>query len=465
MLRFLAFRILQFPLILAIIYVSTFLLAWVAPGSPFEKERKLAPETKKMLEEKFHADSPAKFLTHYPWKILTSGDFGPSLNYQEFSVNDIMRKSLPVSVTLGLAAVGIALIGGVFLGTIAAVRRNGVMDWTSLGIALIGVSVPSFVGASMLLSSFAFSKTLGLTILACALSLAAFCWLVMQIQRGMQEGFGHSIGQVVVASVCLLLTGYVAVALFSSTSSLRQRVEASEVFPLGGWPGGMEYGLSPADTPERQAMLAKATPDLKAALHDAGLYFEPVIKRNRSSRIDSYEVTNKADVEVPAGEDWDELMNHGPKYYELRVRWGASLLSYLRHMTLPALALALLPMAYITRLTRVSMIDVLASDYVRTARAKGLSRPKVIWRHCLRNAFLPVLSYIGPATAATLVGSFVVEKVFNIPGMGDYFVRSVLNRDQTLILGTVMVYSVLLLSLNLFVDVMYSVVDPRIKME
>src|SRR4051812_2745243 len=111
MARFLAFRILQFPLILAIIYVATFLLAWVAPGSPFEKERKLNPQTQKMLEEKFHASSPTRFLTYYPWKIITSGDFGPSLNYQEFTVNDILRKSLPVSVALGLAAVAIALIG------------------------------------------------------------------------------------------------------------------------------------------------------------------------------------------------------------------------------------------------------------------------------------------------------------------------------------------------------------------
>jgi oligopeptide transport system permease protein len=465
MLRFLAFRILQFPLILAIIYVSTFLLAWVAPGSPFEKERKLAPETKKMLEEKFHASSPGKFLTHYPWKIITTGDFGPSLNYQEFSVNDILRKSLPVSVTLGLAAVGIALIGGVFLGTIAAVRRNGVMDWSSLAIALIGVSVPSFVGASLLLSSFAFSKSLGLTIIAVAMAVASLCWLVMQIQRGKLEGFRHCTVQLAFAAVCLLLTGYLAVSMLNSTSGVRQKLEKSEIFPLGGWPSGMEHGLLPADTPERQAMFARATPELKVALNDPAIYFEPIVKRDRSSRINSYEVTNKANVEVPMGEDWDELMNHGPKYYELSTRWGLSFLRYLQHMTLPALALSLLPMAYITRLTRVSMIDVLASDYVRTARAKGLSRPAVIWRHCLRNAFLPVLSYIGPATAATLVGSFVVEKVFNIPGMGDYFVRSVLNRDQTLILGTVMVYSVLLLSLNLFVDVMYSVVDPRIKME
>ena len=119
-------------------------------------------------------------------------------------------------------------------------------------------------------------------------------------------------------------------------------------------------------------------------------------------------------------------------------------------------------MAYIARLTRVAMIDVLSSDYIRTARAKGLSKSKVVWKHALRNAFLPVLSFLGPAAAATLTGSFVVEKVFNLPGLGTHFVNSIINRDQTLILGTVMVYSVFLLSLNLLVDIGYAFVDPRI---
>ena len=137
--------------------------------------------------------------------------------------------------------------------------------------------------------------------------------------------------------------------------------------------------------------------------------------------------------------------------------WGT-----LSDMLLPGLALSLAPMAYIVRLTRVSMLDVLGFDYVRTARAKGLSRPTVIWKHCLRNAFLPVLSYLGPAAAVVLTGSFVVEKVFNIPGLGQHFVNSVLNRDRTLILGVVMVYSVFLLAFNLLVDIAYAWVDPRI---
>jgi oligopeptide transport system permease protein len=132
------------------------------------------------------------------------------------------------------------------------------------------------------------------------------------------------------------------------------------------------------------------------------------------------------------------------------------------HIVLPGFALSLFPMAYIVRLTRVSMLDTLGADFVRTARAKGLARGTVIWKHCLRNAFLPVLSYLGPAAAATMVGSFVVEKVFTIPGLGQHFVNSVLNRDRTLILGVVMVESALILAFNLLVDIAYAWVDPRI---
>lgn len=298
------YRLLQFPLILAIIYVLTFLLVWVAPGSPFEGDRTIDPVVKEALERRFHADKWYSFLTFYPTRIVTQGDFGPSLQYREWSVNDILRSALPVSVTLGLFAITIATIVGVAVGTLAAVRRDGPLDYASLSITLIGISLPSFVAAAVLLLVFS----------------GILRW-----------------------------------------------------FPVGAW-------------------------------------------------------------------------------------------GSLRDLLLPGLALSLAPMAYIVRLTRVSMLDVLGSDYVRTARAKGLSRPLVIWKHCLRNAFLPVLSYLGPAAAATLTGSFVVEKVFNIPGLGQHFVNSVLNRDQTLILGVVMVYSVFLLTLNLLVDISYSFVDPRIEL-
>jgi oligopeptide transport system permease protein len=299
------YRLLQFPLILAIIYLLTFLLVWVAPGSPFETERAIDPVVLENLRRQFHADSAWSFLAWYPAQIVFRGNFGDSLFYRGWTVNDIIASALPISVTLGLAAVAIALVVGVFVGTLAAVRRGGVLDWASLSVALVGISVPSFVTAAILLLVFAY--------------------------------FTH-------------------------------------LFPPGGW-GGIE------------------------------------------------------------------------------------------HVILPSLALSLAPMAYIARLTRVSMLDVLGADYVRTARAKGLGRSLVVWKHCLRNAFLPVLSYLGPAAAATLTGSFVIETVFNIPGLGQHFVNSVKNRDQTLVLGVVMVYSVFLLTFNLLVDIAYTLVDPRIELE
>src|SRR5688500_10386343 len=144
-------RILQFPLILAVIYVLTFLLAWVAPGSPFGGDRKLDPLVEADLKRRFHAESPIQFLTWYPLNIVLRGDFGPSMQYKEWSVNSILAATLPVSITLGMFALTLAVLVGVGVGTLAAVKRGGGLDWFSLSIALIGISLPSFVTAAILL--------------------------------------------------------------------------------------------------------------------------------------------------------------------------------------------------------------------------------------------------------------------------------------------------------------------------
>ena len=302
--KFVLGRLLQFPLMLAAVYLVTFMLAWVAPGSPFDQnERRLSPEALAEIKQRMHAQSAWQFLAWYPYNMVVHGDFGPSMNYPEWSVNAILKSALPVSVTIGLFGLTFAVIGGVTLGTLAAVKRGSVLDWLSLGVAVVGISLPGFVTAAMLLVLFAVK------------------W---------------------------------------------------PVFSVGGF-----------------------------------------------------------------GEFSD--------------------------LILPGIATGLMPMAYIARLTRVAMLEVLSSDYIRTARAKGLSRLYVVSHHALRNAFLPVLSYLGPATAAAMTGSFVVEQVFNLPGMGQHFVNSVRNRDQTLILGTVMVYSIILLTMNLLVDIAYAWVDPRIE--
>jgi oligopeptide transport system permease protein len=230
------------------------------------------------------------------------------MSYQGWSVGSVIRRSLPISITLGLCALTIATLAGTTLGTLAAVHRGGVVDLTCVIVALAGISLPGFVVAGVL------------------------------------------------------------VALFSDRL---------------GWLPGVGWG----------------------------------------------------DCRTLAG---------------------------LTHLILPSLALSIAPLAYISQLTRVSMLDILGDEYVRTARAKGLSRRVVICRHCFRNAVLPVFTYLGPAAAGALTGSFVIEYVFNIPGLGQHFVNGVKNRDQTLILGTVMVYSVFLLGLNLLVDIGYAFIDPRI---
>ena len=302
MIKFVLVRLAQFPLILAVIYLITFFMAWVVPGDPFQKnERNLSPASLAARRREFHAESWQSFLGYYSGQVLR-GNFGQSMEYDEWPINDILKTSLPVSVTLGLFGMTIALAVGVGVGTLAAVKRGGFVDWSSLGIVLFGISLPGFVAAALLRMLFA---------------------------------------------------------------------DKLHWFPVNAW-------------------------------------------------------------------------------------------GSLRAMVLPGIALSLLPMAYIARLTRVAMIETLGSDYVRTARAKGLTRSRVIWKHALRNALLPVLSYLGPAAAYALTGSFVVETVFNIPGLGQHFVHSVQNRDRTLILGTVIVYSFLLLTFNLLVDIGYAFVDPRI---
>ena len=134
----------------------------------------------------------------------------------------------------------------------------------------------------------------------------------------------------------------------------------------------------------------------------------------------------------------------------------------LKTLVMPALALSLPYFAYIARLSRASILEVLRSDYIRTAYAKGLSYPAVLFKHALKGAMLPVISYLGPAFAGIITGSVVIEKIFLVPGLGTFFVQSALNRDYTLIMGTVVMYSIILIMMNFFVDILYAVIDPRI---
>jgi oligopeptide transport system permease protein len=134
-------------------------------------------------------------------------------------------------------------------------------------------------------------------------------------------------------------------------------------------------------------------------------------------------------------------------------------------LILPVITLMLYPMSYITRLTRSSMLDVLGQDYIRTAKAKGVSRVNVIFKHALKNALIPVITYLGPELAYITTGSLVVEQIFAVPGIGRAFVNSITNRDYTLIMGTTIVLSTFIVIMNLVSDIMYKVVDPRINLE
>lgn len=327
-------RLAQLPLILIVIYTVTLTLAWLIPGNPLENPdgRRPSPEVAEQMLRQYDLDSYPRFYVSYLDRVTglrylrdsATGDavardaeaaaagfetpsrpvfdFGPSLQYDDWTVNEIIAGSLPVSVTLGGVAMVIATVIGVAAGVIGAVKPNSAADLATLVIALVGISLPSFVIGTVLLLVFS-------------------VWL--------------------------------------------------PVFPVAEW------GTASA-------------------------------------------------------------------------------------LVLPAFTLSLPFAAYIARLTRFGMIEALQSDYVRTARAKGASERRVLLVHALPNAFLPVLSYLGPATAFAMTGSFVVEKVFNIPGMGQHFVAAVQNKDLFLIMGVVLVFAAMLVLFNLAVDVLYRFVDPRI---
>ncbi len=297
-------RLAQAPLILLVIYTVTFVLAWALPGSAVLRDEGRAPppEVLAAMEARYNLDNPVAFYVGYLKGVVTRFDFGPSLRYADWSVNEILAGSLPISIALGLLAIAIALGIGLSVGVAGALRPGSWLDAATLSLALIGVSLPAFVIGTALLIVFP-------------------VWL----------GWGR----------------------------------------VGSWGG-------------------------------------------------------------------------------------------IGDVVLPAITLSLPFAAYIARLTRMGMIEAMDSDFVRTAKAKGLSERAVVLRHALPNAFLPVLSYLGPAAAAAMTGSFVVEKVFNVPGVGQHFVNAVLNKDLFLIMGVVLVYAAILIALNLLVDVLYRWVDPRI---
>jgi oligopeptide transport system permease protein len=290
---------------LFIVITLTFFLTHAIPGDPFSDEEAIPEEILKALQHHYGLDQPLHVQYGKYFNNLIHGNLGLSFKYQGRSANDVIREGFPISLTLGLEALFLAIGMGVALGSYSAFKRGKWQDQGAMLTAVFGISVPSFILASILQYVFAMQ----------------FDW-----------------------------------------------------FPVA--------------------------------------------------------------------------------------RWGSFAQS-----VLPAFSLAALPTAMIARLTRASMVEVLQQDYILTAKSKGLSSFQIVVKHALRNALLPVVTYLGPLTANVLTGSFVVEKIFGIPGLGQWFVMSVANRDYTLIMSLTIFYSAFLMVSVFLVDVVYSLLDPRIKIQ
>ena len=305
MLRYTLGRLAGMVPTLLVIITAAFFVMRLAPGGPFDEEQSLPPEVAANLEAAYGLDQPIPVQFRNYLAGLLRGDLGPSFRYKEFSVAELIRRGLPVTLTVGALALVFAILTGVPLGIFAALRHNGPGDHLVMAVALFGIAVPSFVLAPVL--ALVFGVRLG--------------WL-----------------------------------------------------PVAGWQPG-----------------------------------------------------------------------------------------HMRYMVLPVLTLGLPFVAYIARLARGSLLEVLQAPYIRTARAKGLTGGAILRRHALKPTLMPVLSFLGPAAAAMLTGSLVVEQVYGLPGVGRYFVQGAINRDYTLVMGMVIFYAVLLLVLNLLVDLLYGWLDPRIR--
>jgi oligopeptide transport system permease protein len=303
--RFILRRLLvTLPMVLIVITL-TWALIRLAPGNFYASERKLPAAVEKNIRTKYGLDQPWYVQYGRVMRNILSLDFGNSLKYETETVNDILRRTLPVSAAIGACAYLLALLVGTTLGTVAALKQNSKFDYAAMGLSMLGISMPNFV------------------------------------------------------------LGPILVLVFSLTL----------------------YWLPPA-------------------------------------------------------------------------RWGG-FPSW--NIVLPVLTLSAIYMAYIARLTRAGMLEVLRSDYIRTARAKGLTERQVVLRHALRGGLLPVVSFTGPALAILITGTVVVERIYALPGLGTYFINANLNRDEPLILGIVAFTSILVLAFNLLVDIAYGFIDPRIR--
>lgn len=305
MLNFIIRRIfIAIPTLLVLITIS-FILVHSAPGSPFTSDVDIHPQVMKNIEAKYHLDRPLIVQYGYYLKDVITWDFGPSFKYKDFTINELVNASFPVSIKIGILAFIFAFIVGVLAGIIAALNQNSKIDYIVMTFAMTGVAIPSFVLAPVLILFFAIYF---------------------------------------------------------------------DILPAGGWNGGQ----------------------------------------------------------------WE-------------------------YVVLPVFAMSFGYIASISRIMRASMIEILNSNFIRTARAKGMSKSYIIFYHALRPAILPVVSYLGPAFVGIVTGSVVVETMFGLPGIGQLFVNGALNRDYNMVLTLTIIVGALMILFNTIVDILYAVIDPKIR--
>ncbi len=299
-------RLIQAPFILLALITISFFLTRLAPGDPFSSEKDLSPEIRQALNSHYHLDKPLTTQYLYYLKAIAKGDLGPSLKYKDRSVTTIVKQTLPNSILLGALAMALALVAGCTAGVIAALRPGSSTDFFAMSVAVLGISMPTFVIGAIL--------------------------------------------QLIFATKLQLL-------------------------PVAGYEGPL----------------------------------------------------------------------------------------HIQFLILPAITLALPFSARIARLMRSGMIEALQSDFITTARAKGLSLFTILFKHAIPVASTSVIAYLGPASAAIMTGSLVIEKIFQIPGLGREFVESALNRDYALVMGTVIVYGSFLILFNLLSDLLQIIIDPKLR--
>ncbi len=316
-LSFLVNRIVMGLVTLWLVVTITFFLLHLLPGDPFQSEKAIPPKIKENLMAKYHLDKPIGEQYIQYLKSVSKGDLGESMKVRGRTVNDVIKKSFPISADLGARSIIFALVVGIPLGIVAALKRGKYQDKIAMIIAVIGISVPSFVLAGLMQKYFV----------------------------DVHNGF---------------------------------------LIDKLGLPDFLRIRLSGWDSPEKKI--------------------------------------------------------------------------------LPVVALGLYTVALIARLLRDKMIEVMGQDYIRLAIAKGVKPRDIVIKHALRNAILPIVTIMGPTIAAVLTGSFVIEKVFTIPGLGKYYIQSINDRDYTMVLGVTVFYAAFLILMMIVMDIVYALVDPKIKL-